>query len=196
MIIFILLILLIIGLIVFYVYKTGLLKKDHLKEIQDLLEEINARDKTISDHKKTIKSKKNKLEKESEEITNLNQELKELKDKLSSTIIEKNSRIADLEIQLEIKDNLLIKESKKLKEKENNRIASVGTISSKQRKINNLERELIELKENHKQELFIKDKAIRFWKEKCKQPDVEEVKAYDFQQKEVEKRAKKGIKHE
>jgi len=113
MIIFILLILVIIGLIAFNVYNRGLLNKEHLDELNNLYDEIFSRDEKIKNYEETITLKKTKLEKESEEILNLNNEMKDLKEKLSLTIKENNSKIDSLNIQLETKDNLLVKENKK-----------------------------------------------------------------------------------
>lgn len=183
MIIFILLILVIIGLITFYIYKTGLLNKEHLKELNNLYDEIYSRDTKIKQHEKTITLKKKKLQDESEEIANLNNEIKDLKEELSSTIKEKNKIIDSLNIQLETKDKLLIKESLKLKEKESKRIASAGTISSKQKKIENLEKKINDLKELHKQELEKKDITIEFYKSKLPEPTLKELKDYKYKRK-------------
>ena len=89
MIIFIIIIILIIiGMIAFYIWKKGLMHKEHWDEVQDLLNEIHARDSKITDYEETIKAKKTKLEEESEEIAILNKTIKELKEKYSSTVIE------------------------------------------------------------------------------------------------------------
>lgn len=193
----ILALLFIAGVISFHCIRVKKIEKKHDEEMDKLCDELDARDKTIADYETTITKKKNKLQEESEEISKLNTKIKEYKTKLSDTIKENNATIDGLNIQLETKSNLLIKESKKnielekkLKEKESKRIASEGTISSKKKKITNLENEIKELEEKHKKELMVKDNAIKFWKEKCKQPDVEELKAYDLQFKEVEKRIK------
>lgn len=185
------------AIIIYAIYRYKVLDKNHKKELDDLLDEIYSRDTKIQEHEKTIVSKKSKLAEENEEIANLISELKNLKEKLSSTIKENNSKIDNLTLQLDTKDKLLIKESKKniellnkLKEKDNKRIASVGTISSKQKKIDNLEKKINELIEKHKQELKKKDRAIEFLKTHRRAPSEEEIKAYDFQFKEVEKRIK------
>ena len=187
------------SVIIFCCLRVSSLTEEYEKELDQASEDLNARDKTIGDYEITITEKKNKIQEDEKEISKLKTEIEETKQKLSNTIRDTNSTIDSLNIQLETKSNLLIKETKKnielekkLKEKELKRIASVGTANSKQKKISNLENEIKELKEEHKKELLVKDNAIKFWKEKCKQPDVEDVKAYDFQQKEVEKRNKKG----
>lgn len=208
MIIFILLIVVIIGLITFYVWKTGILKKEHLKDVEHLLDEISARDDKVREYEKTIINKKTKLEEESNEIFNLTNENKELKEKLSSTIKEFNSKFDDITLQLETKNNLLIKESKKtidlenkLIEKEHQRRANASTVGAKQAKINKLEGKIKSLKQQLNEsdmlvgsvlkDLDIANKKMQFYKSKLPEPTLEELKAYDYQFKEVEKRKKK-----
>ena len=186
MIIFILLILAIIGLIAFYIYKTEILTKEHLDEVQDYLNEIAARDEKIRKYKETITEKKTKLQEENEEIGNLNKEIENLKNKLSLTIKENKSRIDDLTLQLETKDKLLIKENKKnaelvrkIKEKEDLRRKSAGSAGGLKTEINKLKKELEKAKY-----------TIDFYKKHRKTPTEEEIKAYDYQFKAVEKRQK------
>lgn len=171
------------AIIIHAIFRYKELDKKHLDEISDLLDEIDAKKHTIEEHEKTIVSKKNKLAEENEEIINLNNEVKDLKEELSSTIREKNKIIDSLNIQLETKDKLLIKESLKLKEKESKRIASAGTINSKQKKIDNLEKKINDLKELHKQELEKKDITIEFYKSKLPEPTLKELKDYKYKRK-------------
>ena len=71
----------------------------------------------------------------------------------------------------------------KLENKEKQRIASAGTINSKQKKIENLEKKINELKELHKQELEKKDITIEFYKSKLPEPTLKELKDYKYKRK-------------
>ncbi len=190
MIIFII-ILIIIGMIAFYIWKTGLMNEEHFNEVQDLLNEIHARDSKIIDYEETIKAKKTKLEEENEEMASLNETIKELKEQYSSAVKEYNSKIDNLSMQLEIKNNLLIKESKKLAVTEESRRKSAGAVGGLTAKVNALSKELDQtIKDRNKavEELQKAKYTIDFYKKHRKSPDIEKIKAYDFQFKEVEKR--------
>lgn len=177
----------------FYAYVRNYKNHQVEEEIRDLeIAELNER---IKYYKKQINDLTNDKIGYDDILKIKDSKITDLKEKLSNTIREFNSKFDDLSIQLETKDTLLVKESKKvidlekkLKEKESKRIASVGTINSKQKKIDNLEKEIIKLKELHKTELAKKNETIAFLKTHRRAPSEEEIKAYDYQFKEVEKR--------
>lgn len=187
MIIFILLILVIIGLIAFNVYNRGLLNKEHLDELNNLYDEIFSRDEKIKNYEETITLKKTKIEKESEEILNLNNEMKDLKEKLSSTIKENNSKIDSLNIQLETKDNLLVKENKKTQKLEK----QVMSLEKKlERQVTITEKKQAEIDELVQKEI-VADRTIDFLKKHMRAPSMDELKAYTYEHREVLKRMKK-----
>ena len=197
MIIFIILVIVTVGLIIYGFYKYMVLNKEHQKMIDEHLDDIFEREKSKELLRQKIDRKNIEISKKEETINDLKKVQDNLKNEISSTIKECNLKIDSLMIQLETKDKLLIKESKKvqelentLKEKNNKRIANIGIITSKQKKINNLENQIKKLKENQKIELDKKDDVIKFYKSKIPEPTIEELKAYDYSRREVEKRKK------
>ena len=160
----------IIGVVVFFYVRMGKLTKineDLEKELDQSSEDLNAKDKTIGDYENTITEKKNKIQEDEEEISKLKTEKEEIKQRLSDTIRDTNSTIDSLNIQLETKSNLLIKETKKNQK---------------------LEKAILK----RDSELEKANKKIYWLSTNQKEPSKEEIIAYDYQQKEVEKRSKKG----
>lgn len=187
MITFILLVLVIIGLITFNIYNKGLLNKEHLDELNNLYDEIFSRDEKIKNYEETITLKKNMLEEESAEITNLNNQLREVKEKLSSTIKESNSKIDSLNIQLETKDNLLLKENKKTQKLEK----QVTSLEKKfERQVTITEKKQVEI-DKLTQKNLTSDRTIDFLKKHMRAPSMDELKAYTYEHREVLKRMKK-----
>ena len=174
-------------------------KEKYEKEIEELENTVQSLKDIKKEYENTITNKKNDIANDNKEIESLNNQMQELKERLSSTIQENNSKIDNLTMQLEIKNQLLIKEQKKyieasnkIKEKESQRFAGVGTIAAKDRKIKKLEEQIKKERDSHKEELVKKDYTINFYKTHRRKPTEEEIKSYDFQFKEVERRQKNG----
>ena len=159
------------------------LEDKYLKEIEVLEETDDSKTRIIRKQEKTITSKKKDIEKGKDEVESLKKQLDETKERLSSTIQENNSKIDNLTMQLEIKDQLLIKEQKKNKELNNERISYLGTITAKEKKISNLENEIQNIKEKHKEELAKKDYTINYLKKNMRAPTLKELKDYQFKRK-------------
>ena len=178
----------IIGVVVFFYVRMGKLTKineDLEKELDQSSEDLNAKDKTIGDYENTITEKKNKIQEDEEEISKLKTENEEIKQRLSDTIRDTNSTIDSLNIQLETKSNLLIKETKKNQKLEK---AILKRDSELEKTIEKYENVISE----KDQELEKANKKIHWLSTNQKAPSKEEIIAYDYQQKEVEKRSKKG----
>ena len=77
-----------------------------------------------------------------------------------------------------------------IKEKEHQRRQNASVIGAKQGKINRLEKKMDDLKKQHELEILSKNATIEYLKKHRRAPSEEEIKAYDFQFKEVEKRMK------
>ena len=187
----------------------------YVRNYKNHVDEEKLRDLRVSEFELKNKFLEKKINDLTGEKTNSNDilksketEIKELKEKLSSTIRENNSKIDDLTLQLETKDKLLIKENKKVidlekqvKEKEGQRKSNASTVGAKQKRINHLEKENGILKKKLKdsdllvaetmKDIEIANNKIQFYKSKVPEPTIEEVKAYDYSRKEVEKRIKK-----
>lgn len=182
-------------LLAYLIYK--ILERRNNDEKKDLYDEIHARDMKIKQYEKTIKNKKQNITNDTEQIEVLKNEINDLKETLSSTIKESNNKYTTLKIEYEIKNNLLIKEQmktielqNKLKDKEHQRRQNASAKGGKQKRIANLEKEIEELKEAHKNELETKENTINFYKSKIDPPSLEEIKAYENGDKEVLKRMK------
>ena len=176
-------------LLAYLIYK--ILEKRNNIEKKDLYDEIHARDTKIKKYEKVIKEKKLNLNEDTSKIETLLEEISRLKNELSTTIKDNNTKYDTLKIEFEIKNNLLMKEQKKncelqkkLKEKEHQRRLNASAIGGKQKKMASLEKEMELLKE----ELRIKENTINFYKSRQKEPTIEEIKAYEYSRKEVEKR--------
>lgn len=159
------------------------LEDKYQKKIDDLQDKIDSKENTIDQRDKTIESSQNKNSELEEEIVHLKKSLTEAKEKLSSTIQERNRKVEELTLELQTKSNLLIKEQKKNKELNNERISHLGTISAKEKKIINLENEMQNISEKHKEELAKKDYTINFYKKHLRAPTLKELKDYQFRRK-------------
>lgn len=102
----------------------------------------------------------------------LHRELKELTEKLNQEKAE-NTKLEKL-----------------LNEKEHQRRQKSSILGAKQGKINRLEKKIEELNNEHKLEILSKEATIEYLKRHRRAPDIEEIKAYEYQRKEVEKRMK------
>lgn len=137
------------------------LLKEKYKEIDALKKEIKNCDFMNEQRAELIKLQENRIQ----NLTKKHGELKKEINKLNENLELKKKIINDLE--------------KKLNEKEQSRRKSAGVVGGLKAKINQLQKEL--------------DKAnytINFYKTHQKSPNIEELKAYEYQQKEVEKRIK------
>lgn len=137
------------------------LLREKYKEIDALKKEIKNCDFMNEQRAELIKLQENRIQ-------NLNKKVRELKlnqKQLIKTISEDSIIREDLE--------------KKLNEKEQSRRKSAGVVGGLKAKINQLQKELE--KANY---------TINFYKTHQKSPNIEELKAYEYQQKEVEKRIK------
>lgn len=114
------------------------------------------------------------------EIQNLIHLQEERIHKLKNKFKEKMLLIKDLDNQITTYNDRIQKLENKLANKEHSRKISAGAVGGLKAKINQLQKEL--------------DKAnytIEFYKTHQKSPTVEEIKAYDYQFKQVEKKLKK-----
>lgn len=183
---------------------------NYVRDYESNIEQEDIRDHQLIEKQEEIDSLNENIKNKNYIIGKLQEEADELKEKISKartkhseTIKENNFQIDSLSMQLKVKDSLLIKETKKylaaekrLKEKEKERIAKDGTIASKNKKISNLEEEINDLKREHKIELAKKDYTINYLKTHMRSPNKEEILAYDFQFKEVERRQKNENRNE
>lgn len=131
------------------------------KEISALKEELKKSDFLNEERAELMKLQENRIQ-------NLNKKIKEL-----------NIRQKDL-IEI-IAEDSIIKEDleKKLTEKEQTRRKIAGSLGGYKAKISQLQKELE--KANY---------TINFYKTHQKSPNIEELKAYEYSRKEVEKRIK------
>ena len=184
-------------LLAYLIYKV--LDRKNNNEKKDLYDEIHARDMKIKQYEKTIKNKKENITEDVNTIETLRNEIERLNKELSTEKKDNKTKYDTLKIEYEIKNNLLIKEQKKtldlqqqLKEKEYQRRANATRIGAKQRRINNLEKNIKSLEERHKQEIDMKERTINYYRNNRKSPTIEEIKAYENGDKEVLKRIKDG----
>ena len=156
---------------------------DYVKNQKKHIETVELAENTIDCLKKTIKTLEAKLEKE--------QEIGRSKDELTKKLDDRIQNLNQKYGMLKQETNALEKEKKqlqdaynlameKIEEKEYQRRANATKIGAKQRKINNLEKELE--KANMK---------INWLQKNQKAPSKEEIMAYETRMKEVEKRLKK-----
>ena len=134
--------------------------REKYREIEELKKEIKNCDFMNEQRAELMKLQENRIQ-------NLNKRIKELKLREKQLI----ETIAD---DLKIREDL----EKKLNEKEQSRRKSAGVVGGLKTKISQLQKEL--------------DKAnytIEYYR-KSKKPTLEEIKAYEYQRKEVEKRIK------
>ena len=137
------------------------LLREKYKEIDALKKEIKNCDFMNEQRAELMKLQENRIQ-------NLNKKNGELKKEI-------NKLNEDLELKKKIVKDL----EKKLNEKEQSRRKSAGEVGGLKAKINQLQKELE--KANY---------TINFYKTHQKSPNIEELKAYEYQQKEVEKRIK------
>lgn len=171
------------GVILFFQIKVKEIEEKHDKEMDQLNDNLDAKDKTITDYENTITEKKNKIQEKDDEISVLNIKLKKCKDELSDTIVKKNNDIDNLNIQIKVKDNLLIKETKKNQKLEK-------TVQSRDKQLEKEKKEYENIIEEKNRELERANKKIIWLSNNQKAPTKEEIIAYDFQYKEVERRNK------
>ena len=161
--------------------------REWLKYVRDYKE--NKDNDSIYDHKliekdKEIELLKNELKKSdflNGERANLIQLQEKRIQKLNRNYKEKNLLIKDLDSQLKIKAEIIHELEAKLAEKEHSRKVCAGALGGYKAKIRQLQEEL--------------DKAnytVNFYKTHQKSPNIEELKAYEFSRKEVERRQKNG----
>ena len=181
MILRIILTILIILFITYAIYVK--LDEKYQKKIEELENTINSIKNLNKWREDAITKKKRVIKKEQQEKEKLNNQISELKEKLSSTIQEDKTKIEYLETQIQIKDQLLIKEQKKIKEKDKERIAHLGTIVAKDKKIENLEKKILKEEERHKEELAKRDYTINYLKKHMRAPTLKELKDYQFKRK-------------
>lgn len=137
------------------------LLREKYKEIEKLKKEIKNCDFMNEQRAELMKLQENRMQ-------NLNKKYGELKKEI-------NKLNEDLELKKKIVNDL----EKKIIEKEQSRRKSAGVVGGLKAKINQLQKELE--KANY---------TINFYKTHQKSPNIEELKAYEYQQKEVEKRIK------
>lgn len=152
--------------------------KDYKENIEnDLISErrLITANNIIRKQKRQIEALKNTEKEKDNSLTLKEKELKEIKEKnnaLKKQINEEYEIIWNLHEQIN-------KINDKLKEKEHLRRVSAGAIGGYKAKINDLKRDLAKA-----------SYTINFYKTHQKSPTLEEIKAYDLQMKEVEKRSK------
>lgn len=170
-------------------------KNKDLREIR-LHNKIEKLEKEVEERKRINLEKDNLIQLREQRLDELNKKYSELKKTIK--------KLDEMNIQRENEISMLKTD---VRTKEHQRRANASSIGAKQKSINSLNKKLeaykeelsIMTKENSKQIKEIKElretikkneKIIEFYKSNRKNPTVEEVKAYDFQFKEVEKRSK------
>ena len=153
----------------------------YVRNYKNSEEEENTRDCLLKEKYKEIDA----LKKEIKNCDFMNEQRAELMKLQEKRIQNQNKKIRELKIREKqfiekMADDLKIREDleKKLNEKEQSRKASAGALGGYKAKINQLQKEL--------------DKAnytIEYYR-KSKKPTLEEIKAYEYQRKAVEKRIK------
>lgn len=153
----------------------------YVRNYKNSEEEENTRDCLLKEKYKEIEA----LKKEIKNCDFMNEQRAELMKLQEKRIQNQNKKIRDLKIREKqfiekMADDLKIREDleKKLNEKEQSRRKSAGVVGGLKAKINQLQKEL--------------DKAnytIEYYR-KSKKPTLEEIKAYEYQRKAVEKKIK------
>ncbi len=153
----------------------------YVRNYKNSEEEENTRDYLLREKYKEIDA----LKKEIKNCDFMNEQRAELMKCYEKRIQNQNKKIRELKIREKefiekMEDDLKIREDleKKLNEKEQSRKASASALGGYKAKINQLQKEL--------------DKAnytIEYYR-KSKKPTLEEIKAYEYQRKAVEKRIK------
>lgn len=153
----------------------------YVRNYKNSEEEENTRDCILREKYKEIET----LKKEIKNCDFMNEQRAELMKLQEKRIQNQNKKIRELKIREKefiekMADDLKIREDleKKLNEKEQSRKASASALGGYKAKINQLQKEL--------------DKAnytIEYYR-KSKKPTLEEIKAYEYQRKAVEKRIK------
>lgn len=118
------------------------------------------------------------LEKEKDNLLELKEKRVEALNNKISNYVKRNDELRSI-IETQYKENEELKE--KVEQKELSRRKSAGAVGGLKAKINELEEQLI--KANY---------TINFYKTHQKSPTLEELKAYEYSRKEVEKRQKNG----
>lgn len=153
----------------------------YVRNYKNSEEEENTRDCILREKYKEIET----LKKEIKNCDFMNEQRAELMKLQEKRIQNQNKKIRELKIREKefiekMADDLKIREDleKKLNEKEQSRKATASALGGYKAKINQLQKEL--------------DKAnytIEYYR-KSKKPTLEEIKAYEYQRKAVEKRIK------
>lgn len=153
----------------------------YVRNYKNSEEEENTRDCLLKEKYKEIEA----LKKEIKNCDFLNEQRAELMKLQEKRIQNLNKKIRELKLREKqlietIADDLKIREDleKKLNEKEQSRRKSAGVVGGLKTKINQLQKEI--------------DKAnytIEYYR-KSKKPTLEEIKAYEYQRKAVEKKIK------
>ena len=159
--------------------------REWLKYVKDYKE--NKENDSIYDHKiieknKEISTLKEELKKSdflNEERANLIKLQEKRIQNLNKKYTELKKEIKGLNEILEVKKEIINDLEKKVTEKEKSRRASAGSLGGYKAKISQLQKELE--KANY---------TINFYKTHQKSPNIEELKAYEYSRKEVEKRIK------
>lgn len=179
---------------------------DYIKnrEKNEKKEEIN--EDTIRELRNTVQKLKNERKEElkqreyiSKEKDNLIALRNKRVDVLSGQLADSNKRNDELRSILEKTSKELNTTKIKLKEKEKSRRKSAGAVGGLTTRVNALTKELDNTNNCLKQaceELSKAKYTINFYKKHQKSPSIEELKAYDYSRKEVEKRMKNENKHE
>lgn len=174
-------------LTIYYIFYRWL-KKDKIQqeELQNLYEEINAREKQIKDLKGIIDKRRNDISNSNEEICLLKTENEKLKIELSNTIKDTKEVINKLDLELATKEKLLIKDNK-------NKMMLEKSLNSKNRKIELLNKKYDKLTKSYEKlnkELEKANKVISFYRDNKAAPSLEKVKAYIYNRKAVLKKIK------
>ena len=152
---------------------------EHDYKIVEQRRKIDKLTKEIVENKKFEKERTHLLELREKRIHDLTESYTTLKNEIKNVnqaLTEANEYIEKLEKKLEIK--------------EHQRRQNASTIGAKQAKINRLEKKIQELNKKHELEILSKNATIEYLKRHRRAPDIEEIKAYEYQRKEVEKRMK------
>lgn len=141
-------------------------------KIQELKKHISELKEAEKEQNRLFQLRETRIQEFSKKYGELRKELKSVYEQLYDEQISN----AKLEEQLE--------------EKEHQRRQKSSIIGAKQGKINRLEKKIEELNNEHKLEILSKNATIEYLKRHRRAPDIEEIKAYEYQRKEVEKRMK------
>jgi len=153
----------------------------------------NKENDSISDHKIMEQRKKiEKLKKEIESYKYLENERINLLQLRENRIDELSKKYGEIKKNNKSLQECIWNMQEQLQKKEHERRVNAATLGAKQKRINNLERIIKEMQERHNEEILSKDATIEYLKRHRRAPSVEEIKAYELQQKEVEKRIKEN----